>query len=96
MTRRIGSMHVGSLPGPWANDGACVGAPVDLWTAPRQHRGRPYRRPADDPNAEAKAVCARCPVAADCLAHAIAHDEPWAIWGGMTPTERHHHRRTVR
>lgn len=38
--------------------------------------------------AAAKAVCAACPVRAACLAHALACDEPWGIWGGLTSRER--------
>jgi hypothetical protein len=37
---------------------------------------------------EAKRVCARCPVAATCLAYALAADERWGIWGGLTTKER--------
>jgi WhiB family transcriptional regulator, redox-sensing transcriptional regulator len=37
--------------------------------------------------AAAKAVCAKCPVAADCLAWAL-RGEPAGIWGGTTPDER--------
>jgi len=40
------------------------------------------------PTAAARAVCAACPVRAACLAHALAHDEPWGIWGGLTTRER--------
>lgn len=38
--------------------------------------------------ATAKAVCARCPVAADCRAWALRAAEPSGIWGGTTPEER--------
>ena len=44
------------------------------------------------PTAAAKAVCAACPVCAACLAHALAYDEPWGIWGGLTTRERVAHR----
>jgi WhiB family redox-sensing transcriptional regulator len=36
----------------------------------------------------AKAICAGCPVADDCLAFAIETRQPDGIWGGMTPKER--------
>jgi WhiB family redox-sensing transcriptional regulator len=32
--------------------------------------------------ARAKAICAKCSLAAECLAGAIARDEPWGVWGG--------------
>jgi WhiB family transcriptional regulator, redox-sensing transcriptional regulator len=38
--------------------------------------------------AEAKAVCARCPVVAPCLAWALATGQDDGIWGGLTPDER--------
>lgn len=39
--------------------------------------------------AQAKAVCARCPVRAACLADASATDPAgWTIRGGETPDER--------
>ena len=37
-----------------------------------------YRR-----KAQAVAVCAGCPVRAECYAAAIANHEPWGIWGGV-------------
>lgn len=36
----------------------------------------------------AKAVCAMCPVIADCRAYALASRESWGVWGGMTAKER--------
>lgn len=38
--------------------------------------------------AVAKAVCARCPVAAACLDLALERREPLGIYGGLTPVER--------
>jgi WhiB family redox-sensing transcriptional regulator len=38
--------------------------------------------------AEAKAICATCPVTAQCLAHALEQDEDRGVWGGLTPNER--------
>ena len=43
--------------------------------------------------AEAKAICAECPVREPCLEHALAHREREGIWGGATERER---RRIVR
>jgi hypothetical protein len=33
-------------------------------------------------------VCDSCPVAEQCLAHAIEHNETSGMWGGWTPEER--------
>lgn len=38
--------------------------------------------------AEAKAVCARCPVRVECLRYAVEGGLDHGIFGGTTPTER--------
>ncbi|HIE22519.1 MAG TPA: WhiB family transcriptional regulator [Acidimicrobiia bacterium] len=38
--------------------------------------------------ARAKAVCATCPVAAECLTWAIDTNQAEGVWGGHTPKER--------
>ena len=30
----------------------------------------------------AKALCAECPIKAECLAGALSRGEPWGVWGG--------------
>jgi len=37
---------------------------------------------------DARRVCRACPVAAQCLTHAIERDERYGMWGGLTPEER--------
>jgi WhiB family redox-sensing transcriptional regulator len=37
---------------------------------------------------EAKKICSSCPVRAECLAYALAHDERFGIWGGLSERER--------
>ena len=37
---------------------------------------------------EAKRVCLVCEVKADCLEYALAHDERFGIWGGLSERER--------
>ncbi len=37
---------------------------------------------------EAKRVCATCEVREECLEYALANDERFGIWGGLTPTQR--------
>ena len=37
---------------------------------------------------EARAVCAECPVQAECLAYALRNDERYGIWGGLSERER--------
>ena len=37
---------------------------------------------------EAKRVCASCDVRSECLEYALAHDERFGIWGGLSERER--------
>ena len=57
-------------------DGACVDGRTELWFA------------GGDAAAEAKAICARCPVIAECLAYALEQREDFGIWGGKDERER--------
>jgi WhiB family redox-sensing transcriptional regulator len=47
------------------------------------------RGPArDEREQRAKAICATCPVIAECAAHALAVREAYGVWGGLTEHER--------
>lgn len=37
---------------------------------------------------EAKKICGACNVAAECLTHALATNEPFGVWGGLSEHER--------
>ncbi len=37
---------------------------------------------------EAKKVCVNCEVRQECLEYALAHDERFGIWGGLSERER--------
>lgn len=37
---------------------------------------------------EAKRICSRCEVKSECLEYALAHDERFGIWGGLSERER--------
>jgi len=39
-------------------------------------------------SAPARELCRECPVMADCLAYALANDERFGVWGGLTAAER--------
>lgn len=39
-------------------------------------------------NKAAKAVCAKCPVRAECLSYALATGQPFGVWGGLSAAER--------
>lgn len=44
---------------------------------------------------EAKRICARCPVKAECLQFALETDERWGVWGGTSAFERRWLRREL-
>ena len=44
---------------------------------------------------EAKRICLGCEVRAECLDYALAHDERFGIWGGLSERERRRLRRAV-
>jgi WhiB family redox-sensing transcriptional regulator len=44
---------------------------------------------------EAKRICASCEVRAECLEYALAHDERFGIWGGMSERERRRLKRAM-
>lgn len=37
---------------------------------------------------EAKMICLSCPVRLECLEYALARDERWGVWGGLSERER--------
>ena len=44
---------------------------------------------------EAKRICASCEVRAECLDYALAFDERFGIWGGLSERERRRLKRRV-
>jgi WhiB family redox-sensing transcriptional regulator len=52
--------------------------------------------PAVDQTARAKAVCAGCPVRAECLAWALDTAQDAGVWGGLDEEERREIRRARR
>lgn len=71
-------------PRPWADHGACRGLDPDLFFP--EKAGAEIRF--------AQAVCARCPVIAECREWGILH-EIHGIWGGLTQNERRAIRRKL-
>ena len=68
----------------WQVKAACRGMDVDLFYDPDFARGVSLR----DHTAHAKAICANCPVIAQCLQRALKVNEPFGVWGGLTTQER--------
>lgn len=67
-------------PMPWMRDAPCSGA-GDVFFAQRG-------RNASKLVAQAKAVCAGCPVRETCLAYALESRQRFGVWGGRTVKER--------
>lgn len=78
------------LPGPastfwdWQLHGACRGAESAVFFHPDGERGRARAMREH----RAKAICAECPVLAQCRDHALRSREVYGIWGGMGESER--------
>lgn len=68
----------------WQQKGACVDVDTELFYLPYNARGEAKRLQ----EAEAKAVCVTCPVREQCLEFALATEEQFGVWGGMTEDER--------
>lgn len=77
--------YVVSSPGPaWMDRGECRDDPdPDIW----HPGGRDAVNAAID-EADAKAVCRRCPVRRDCLQWALDNDQDLGVWGGLSAKER--------
>ena len=72
-------------PPTWHVDAACRGANQDIFFPER-----------GESTAPAKAVCATCPVAAECLQYAVDELIKYGIWGGKSERERRTLRRLAR
>jgi WhiB family redox-sensing transcriptional regulator len=69
----------------WSARGRCAQMDPELFFPPR-----------DGDAAEARAACRACVVRLRCLAYAVAAEEPYGIWGGLDPGERHNLQRRLR
>jgi WhiB family transcriptional regulator, redox-sensing transcriptional regulator len=68
--------------GHWRSAAACQTADPELFF-PISDSGKSLAQVA-----EAKAVCAGCPVRRECLAFALGTEQVHGIWGGTTARER--------
>jgi len=64
-------------PPEWMTDGLCAQTDPDAFFPEKGGSTR-----------EAKAVCRRCAVSAECLAYALAHDARFGVWGGASERDR--------
>ena len=68
----------------WQSRGLCRLTNPEVFFHPDRERGRARRWRED----RALAICRRCPVLDQCREHALAVNEPYGVWGGMTEKDR--------
>ena len=71
----------------WQTQAACRGADANLFFAPTHQETKEERTARE---AQAKSVCASCPVREQCLTFALTTRESHGIWGGLNEGERRH------
>lgn len=75
--------------GDWTAHAACADPQHDQnWWYADNHRAAERKTAIN--------ICHDCPVEMVCLEVALANDEPWGVWGGMTVDERKRLRRERR
>ncbi len=82
MDRPVVSLVMADRDDSWYRQAACRGQATALFFPEPGEPGSPD----DGAVAEAKAVCARCPVATRCLRAGLGEED--GIWGGLTIAER--------
>ena len=68
-------LHDDTESAAWRSEGRCVDGAATM-------TGLFFSEDLHD-IARAKAICAKCPVTAECLDHALRLQEPWGVWGGQ-------------
>lgn len=61
----------------WMHDAKCLDADPEAFFPEKGGSTR-----------EAKRICSACPVREECLEYALANDERFGIWGGLSERER--------
>ena len=88
MSTSIAQLFMIEAENDWRLHAACQRLDPDLFFSPDSFETKQER---DDREAEAKAVCAACPVRERCLDYAVAAGERYGIWGGLNELERRAH-----
>jgi WhiB family transcriptional regulator, redox-sensing transcriptional regulator len=68
----------------WQLRGACRGMDSAFFFHPEGERGNAKASREEG----AKKVCRTCAVLEQCRRHALAAEEPYGVWGGLSVTER--------
>ena len=69
---------------PWAEEALCAYVDPDVFFPEKGGSSR-----------EAKRICAQCAVRDECLDYALANDERFGIWGGLSERERRRFKRKL-
>ena len=72
----------GLKPPPWMRSALCAQTDPEAWFPEKGGSTR-----------EAKDICSRCTVAAECLDYALERQERFGIWGGLSERERRRQKR---
>ena len=72
----------------WREQAACRGMDTALFFGPDIGDGQGAANGSSSWVAEAKRVCCGCPVAVDCAEQAVANNEPYGVFGGLSRSER--------
>lgn len=79
----------------WRTRAACLDEDPELFfpLGEEHTSGMAPTAPVQAQQDEAKAVCRRCPVVAECLAWAIESGQDFGVWGATSPEERREFKR---
>lgn len=71
-------------PEPWMDDALCAQTDPELFFPDK-----------NEPNTNAKTICAACPVTTQCLEYAMRNGIGFGVWGGLSARERSKLRRAA-
>lgn len=66
----------------WMDEAACKGSSEFFYADSTDKKENTKKE------SQAKIICKKCPVSAECLLFAIENDESFGIWGSFAPKER--------
>ena len=86
-----------AAPESWPPDGILSGPdwPWQEWALCAQTDPEAFFPEKGGNTREAKRICSGCEVRAECRQHALANDERFGVWGGLSDRERRRLRRAA-
>lgn len=79
-----GRPEAGAVDGCWQERGLCCQTDPDAFFPDQGGSTRAIKR-----------ICRRCEVKEECLDYALAHDERFGVWGGLSERERRRLKRGI-